>query len=770
MAPTPTTPLPPPAPGDTETAPTTTLPEQARFPVLTSGQYRLAPLSMGKTANEKSLHRYQVRVELKCSDPRQSFKTQSYTLMARRFLFALSGVDPQAAILPRVQDARVNKILCNGELPDINAVFERYYAWRVEILSKKVFFNLRMETTHTFYDTFKQGEFFEKLHQESWWVTQVRLETQGKIMDIGYLLRAHNRYTNQTDTLKEIGELLAPAQITDIDITVEQPVLTYYNQDTKTKEKVRTRWLKLRCPVDIAAAAKELLIKKWPELESDKYVHLNIKNFLFVPYDDIFTKSDRISHMAEQNTFLAAHKEITVLSGCDIDSEVTYTQEIGQVFGTHALKGQVHSLRFLLHSWKKDGECLIASLDLDGRSTVSNTYMLLAHKRNASLVRARMGELVTILKGQHQFQKIQVGNSMGIKITRSVESSIKAYSTESKNYLQGLKSKQQFMFRAPTKHSTTQDDQSTMATSTTSDSNNSKMGMDVIIIDDDEDSTSTWKAPPATQRNKKGLKTFQANRMVDYTNQQLLHSYRDVLTTPQQVAQMTQRSSLAQAVGRKTQQMESNTMVQGASAYLQPAHPASLQTQIQEAIKTPQFSAALRQAVLPQVRKEVQDIVTPTVETINGIEKNVDTFRSHISESKAWRDRQQAQLDALKLGVNSIAQGVRQMTDAFAGLSQHTGKRDNNASEEEPQKKRQCSPIKGLDNIGHNSSTGQTTIISQEFNAEANVSTSVNHGTQHNIAGNNQFGETHNPSKFFNPEVTATPAQDDDSMSDGEGP
>ncbi len=772
-----THPSPPPAapdPGDPPTQPASKpLPPQSRFPILTSGQYRLAiPAEKAVTfVNGQSLHRYHVRVELQCTEPGQSFQSQSYTLMVRRFLYALSAVDPLAAILPRTTTSKANKILCNVEIPDINTEFEKYYAWGVIIHPRRVFLKMSMETTDSFAATFKRGKFFDKMNNERWWVHKENLETQGKVADIGYLLRAHNRFTNQVDTIREIRKLIEPAQITDLDLTVDQPSLHYLNEDTMKKEKVSTRWLKIRCPVDIAEAAKDLLISKWPDLRDDKYSDLNICNFQFVPYSDMFTKSDRLHHMAEQNIFLSNHREITVLAGCNMDLPVTFTPELATVFGTESLLGQIHTLRYLLNTWAMDGVNLIASIDLDGRAKDKDTFFLLAHKSYASMVRKRMDDLVRILRKTSSFKNINIGNSRGLQHA-SPQKTPRDYSARSTNYLQGLKSNLEYKFNLPRPEM----EENSTAASTSATSDGSRKGMEIIVVDDEDD--DNWKSPP---KNKQVKKSFKAQSMVDYTNQHTLNSYRDVLSNPYHQAPQTPpgNSSLA----RRAKHSTAYPPPAHPSQYLQPVHPASLQEQLHAAIKTPTFTEALRKAVLPQVRKEVNDIVTPTVNTIKGIEKNVDEFKIHIDDSKLWRDQQQQQLDALQMGINSVAQGVTQMTAAFAGLSHPSptsGKRvppDPTHGEQGRKKKHHPSPTNTLGNNPSTEAEGphrQSPMspshlhgTSSSLHQHNDVEFSNNGGNQYNTV-QQSFTGAHPPQRLNHTTTVAsslTPSQDDDDMS-----
>ena len=90
-------------------------------------------------------------------------------------------------------NAEVNKISSPKELPDYPEIFERDYAYDINMKSNHlVSFKIIVATSKPFGKIFLEGPLYHKMVNNAWYVKYVRLESQGMVAEIGHLLYAHN--------------------------------------------------------------------------------------------------------------------------------------------------------------------------------------------------------------------------------------------------------------------------------------------------------------------------------------------------------------------------------------------------------------------------------------------------------------------------------------------------------------------------------------------------------------------------------------------------
>ena len=127
--------------------------------------------------------------------------------------------DEKAIILRKKATVAVNKITSPEELPENPEIFERDYAYDVNMKNQKlVSFKILIATTKTFSKTFRKGIMYRKLSANEWFVKYIRLESQGTVTEIGNLMYAHNRFVNQADLIQEIRNLIHLTICNEIDI------------------------------------------------------------------------------------------------------------------------------------------------------------------------------------------------------------------------------------------------------------------------------------------------------------------------------------------------------------------------------------------------------------------------------------------------------------------------------------------------------------------------------------------------------------------------
>ena len=197
------------------------LPDSSRFPVLVSGQVSFTTAAAIKDIKQVPKHVYRIQVDLRPRSKDKTFKDAPWTLVARHFFSTMQLHDEKAIIIRKKSTAAVNKISSPEELPDNPEIFERDYAYDINMKSMRlVSFKMIVATSKPYGKTFREGPLYQKLINNDWYVKYVRLESQGTVAEIGHLLYAHNRFVNQEELVTEIRQLIHPTICRDIDITI----------------------------------------------------------------------------------------------------------------------------------------------------------------------------------------------------------------------------------------------------------------------------------------------------------------------------------------------------------------------------------------------------------------------------------------------------------------------------------------------------------------------------------------------------------------------
>ncbi len=434
----------PPAKEDTPSS----LPVTSRFPTIVSGHVRFTTEEAAESLERAPGFIYSALVELTPPFNRTFGHDDPWTLSARRFLTSVQATDPAALILPRRSDAKVNKISSPEELPRLIAEFKRDYAFDVQFTKKRVKFRIMLATTKNFYDTFKRGEIFRELQDNNWFITLSRLSTQGPIVAIGHLFNAHNRFANQEDIILELRQLLNPIECKDLDVIVTKPFRCYVDKlssaNNKKMEKIATRWPTIYCPEDTALQVRELIMDRWPLLQSEpEFATLNISKYKLLPADaETVPFATFVQAMAEQNNFLKDHREVTVLYNCqNMDTKFLCSNELAHTLDLPNFAEVETTLREILLTWYDSGEQVIYSID---RGNTEGSFTLLAHNKIAQRLRRDVEQLVQVMSHHPLFSTMRCAGTNGTRIPGQTFRKPHAYilSLGTYDHKYGLKEKQ----------------------------------------------------------------------------------------------------------------------------------------------------------------------------------------------------------------------------------------------------------------------------------------------------------------------------------------
>ena len=438
-------------------APASGIPISERFPRLTSSQYRFTTASAIKNLDPEQRNVYRVVVKLSAR-PNTTFTNNNssgipWTFAVKDFIRMLNAHDDKAMILPRRENAKINKIASHDDVPESTDDFERDYAWNARLQGSNVTFTVMLSTTHPFMRTFKRGKIFEKLQNNNWYINLDRLETQETTAKVGVLLFAHSRWANQEEILEEIKKLIAPTVCTDIDVRVDRPYKTYYDREeiviengSQKKKSIRTRWPAIYAPIDIAAELKNTLVNNWPSLQTDPvYNEFNCKQYIFIP-DTPLPRNSRNSHqtftaaqkqsysnylhyMRKQNVFLNTYSQVLVLQNVgNIHANFTWTEELAEhIVGSRSSVGVTQTLRHFLTTITRAANPNERTIHSIHREVEKGTWTLLVDKDDAQELRVTINKLVPFLQATPAFSGIRVGGTNGAFTTERNDHSAIGY-------------------------------------------------------------------------------------------------------------------------------------------------------------------------------------------------------------------------------------------------------------------------------------------------------------------------------------------------------
>ena len=619
------------------------LPDTSRFPVLVSGQVSFTTAAAIKDIKLVPQNVYRIQVDLRPRTKDKTFKDAPWTLVARHFFSTMLLHDEKAIIIRKKTNAEVNKITSPEELPDNPEIFERDYAYDVNMRSNKlVSFKMIVGTTKPFGKTFREGPLYQKLVNNDWYVKNVRLESQGTVAEIGHLLYGHNRFVNQEELVKEIRQLIHPTICKDIDVTVTKAHEFFYENDKKVR--TYTRWPTIICPIDIASSLSKLLMEKWEDLQLDpKYESFNLKNLLYVPNNKTLVPFNaRISNIAKQNEFLRNYQDVTVIRNCyDISADFTYTEEIAEIFGIKNQLGHVLSLRQFLQSWedKTTGRAAIVAIY---RTNNSNEYSLLTGKVNKNLIHNQIVKLVEALKKKKKFKELQVGGTKGTINSFHHSEKVKNYATKW--------FKNDGNFQQKPSSTMVKEQQNKMSAT----------------------NENEWKTPPSPRRPKKGTKP---STLIDYNDTKLIQLYSDMVKQPTAINSMrgvnhgqmtaisltgdTRDTALERFRGDEQNQVLKYKRKQAAPEMVE--QQMTTNQQIQMMIESRQFQDTLAKIVAPQV----SNLIEPTVKKINQIEEQVGELHNYVQDTNEWQHQQTTRQSELQNDMNIMTTGIQQLQETM---------------------------------------------------------------------------------------------------------
>ena len=619
------------------------IPDTSRFPVLVSGQVSFTTAAAIKDIALVPQHVYRIQVDLRPRSRDKTFKDAPWTLVARHFFSIMQLHDEKAIILRKKVNAEVNKISSPEELPDNPELFERDYAYDVNLKSNRlVSFKMIVATTKSFGKTFREGPFYQKLVNNDWYVKYVRLESQGTVAEIGHLLFAHNRFVNQEELVKEIRQLIHPTICKDIDVIITKAHEYFYDNDKKVR--TYTRWPTIICPMDIASTLSKILMEKWEELQQPQYRSLNIRNLLYVPNNKTLVPFNaRISNIAKQNEFLRNYQDVTVIRNCyDISDDFTYTEEIAEIFGSNEQLGHVLSLRQFLQSWE-DKTTNRSAIVAIYKTNNKNEYSLLTGKVNKNSIHTQIVKLVDALKKRQKFKDLQVGGTKGTINSFNHSEKVKSYTEK------WFKDDNRFQQKP-----------------------SSKIEEDDRIKEKPSDKDE-WKTPPSPRRLKKGP---QQSTTIDYNDTKLIDLYSDMVKKPAATNNMRgvnhghmtaisltganrRDTSLERFRGAENNQINRFKNNQEAPAMVE--QQMTTTQQIQLMINSRQFQDTLAKIVAPQVN----NLIEPTVKKINQIEEQVGELHEYVQDTNTWQRQQTTRQDELQTDMNTMTSGMKQLQDTL---------------------------------------------------------------------------------------------------------
>lgn len=626
------------------TTTTSTLPHSSRYPELVSGQVSFTTAAAVRDITQVPTHVYRIQVDLKPRTAESNFTKDPWTLVARHFFASLLSFDEKAIILKKKLTAPANKLSSPEELPDNPEIFERDYAYDVNHRGPRlVSFKLIIATTKNFWHTFKNPTtFYKKLLANEWYVKLIRLENQGTTAEIGHLMYGHTRFMNQDDIINEIQTLISPTKCKDIDIRTTKSRESYYD-DNGEKQEVITKWPSIFCPIDIAKKLSTILMEKWEEMETKNDPRTyNLRNMVFIPKDrDLVPFDSRISNMAKQNEFLKTYREITVLSNCeDINSNFIYTEEVVKALGSKEQQGHILSLKEFLGTWEDQttGNPAIYSIS---RTTKNDEYALLTGTKHSKEIHTRIESLVYALKKQTPFKKISIGGTRGAMGKKRFSDTVQRYAQRQFN------TEKKYNQRPPSSKTPPA-------------------------------SPNEWRKPP---RERKIPKQTAPSLTINYDDKRQRQQYSDVLKGPSTTVNNNgAQMSISNTTGTITVDNANSTHS------LVPASPKAAytgkekgnntvvtQSQINNILESKAFQDTLAQIVAPQVAKQVNDLITPSVEKLGSIETQVNELHNYVNDNKKWQNQQSNRQTDFQSNINQMSTSMNDMgskLDKLVGLFQ----------------------------------------------------------------------------------------------------
>ena len=625
MANTPTPKAPPPTTPEPKGINKNHIPDKHRYPVLVSGQFRFSTTDAIGTQTSIPTYRYRAKITLA---PKRGKKFSNsavpWTIMARQLISYVQMNDEKACILKKRKNTAVNKISSPEELPEHPEMFMRDYAYNTVFTDRKVTFSVIIATSKDFHKTFKTGYVLTKLIENNWSVNETRLETQGKSVEIGHLLRAHNRFSNQVELIEEIKTLLQPMKC-DIDLSVTKPKDVYVVDEEEVK--VHTRWLTISCPSDIAGKLQETLMDKWPQLVEQKYDCFNLRNIDFIPKNNkLIGFSGRIQSMTEQNAFLSEFREVVVLKNCqNIEQDITITAEMAQILTVPSLQGRVYKLKTLLTQWQFDGKQVIHAIS---RDNTENMYTLLTAKNNATELRRVLDRLIPLLRVHKTLSTLQVGGSKG---TTSMQPTI---SKRAQQYLTKFNQAPMFIQRTSSRASTA----TTVSSLTTE--------------EEEQDNNQPPQLTNKQQRNTKPMKNI-----VDVTQQQEIREYKHVLLEGEQ--QSSQNTGTTTTPSYNKGNNNSITTMENLTDQLSinSTNTLTITQAANQLLKSKKFAEHLQKLIAPQV----DNLIQPTIDKISHIEGRVVELHENVEANKNWQEQNSNLQQNLQMDVSTITQSLISM-------------------------------------------------------------------------------------------------------------
>ena len=627
------------------------LPPTSRYPVLVSGQVSYTTAAAIKDLEQAPKNVYRIQVELKPRTADSTFSEAPWTLVARHFLSTIQLYDDTAIIIRKKENAVANKISSPEELPENPDSFERDYAYDVKLKSEKsVTFKMIIGTKQPYWKTFREGPLFNKMVNNDWYVKYVRLESQGTVAAIGHLMFAHNRYVNQDDAISEIRNLIYPTHCEQIDIRVTKSKEFYYEGNKKMR--VFTKWLTIDCPVDIATKLSNLLMERWKLLKTDpKYENYNIKNTVYVPRNRGLVNFDaRIENIGKHNEYLRTYRDVTVLKNVrDIDATFRYSEEMGNIFNDTTKVGHRLQLRSFMRSWADNstGQSAIIAIH---RTNSENEYSLLSGKENMKSIHEMIKLFIDELRTQLGFTDIQVGGTKGAQSKLIYSSTITNYAKENFGTTKKFNQK-------PIQTTDKEKDQQER--------------------DKKNEAQNRWKTPPVINRKLK--KGTHASLNVNYNDHRIVQEYSDVIigNTYSNVnnGQYTGNNSKVpetgnKAIGKANNAMANNTVTiheghQIGNVTRAKDNNMINQKTLQQFLESAQFQATLAKAVAPQVTKQVNSMVAPTLEKIDQIENKVGDLHEHVNNNTKWQESQTTSQKSLQDSINQMQTTMNSMVTLF---------------------------------------------------------------------------------------------------------
>ena len=711
------------------------LPDSSKYPVLVSGQVSFTTAAAIKDIDQVPQNVYRIQVDLKPRTRDKTFKEVPWTLVARHFFSTILLQDEKAIILRKKATAAVNKITSPEELPENPEIFERDYAYDVNMKNQKlVSFKILIATTKTFAKTFREGIMYRKLSANEWFVKYIRLESQGTVAEIGNLMYAHNRFVNQADLIQEIRNLIHPTICNEIDITVTKASEYFYDKDKK--ERVYTRWPTIICPLDIAPQLSQILMEKWDNLHTDKrYKNFNLRNTVFVPRNkSLVPFNARIDNIAKQNEFLRNYQDVTVIRNCvDITAEFTFTQEMAEMFGQNERRGHVLSLREFLQSWEDHttGRPAIVAIN---RTHNINEYSLLTGRINKLMIHDNIIKLVEKLRGQAPFKNLEVGGTKGTQTRLYQSDKVKKYTTRWQNSERNFNQKP-----------------------------SSAQNKDQTINNDKNEEENKWKTPPVIKRRTQ--KEIKTSIIVDYNDTTLVQHYRDVtnMNNKYEKSAEAHKNNETPKNGNKQLRRQYEDRTDETNSITRDTQLSTLtdstfqerrlttSQQIHDLLNSKKFKETLAEIVAPQV----SNLIEPTVKKINHIETQVGVLHEHVQNNNEWQHQQTTRQESMQQDMNNMTTGMNQVQESINMMMKMYMDRDTQGGN------KRSAP-----------NSNETTAVMPSPQRRQRMQNKDTLITQESITGihlEQNIDMAHKPSQL---EETYPPSEDNDNMqesSEGEG-